>query len=133
MGDVSDDNLEDVPSVSEYRRVLPGCVRDSRTQKETQGHSIVREMLNAHYHANLRTLTSGELAELVGLTNFGDVNLRYGKCAALLCERLNRHPKFFIATLATFTGGRWDDPFVRWTMLPQVATALEEMGWVTRA
>ena len=44
-GDVSDDNLADVPSVSEYRRVLPFCVRDSRMQKETEGRSIVREMV----------------------------------------------------------------------------------------
>ena len=129
---LSSDNLVDVPSVAEYRRVLPICVRASRTQMETNGRSAIMEMLRANYDAPDHTVTAGQLAKKVNLTNFGDANLRYGKFAALMCEQLERKPKFYIAILVTFSGGQWDDGIVRWTMLPQVAAALEELGWIKR-
>ena len=130
---LSSDNLVDVPSVAEYRRALPICVRASRTQTATDGRAIIMAMLRANYRAPDHTVTAGQLAKLVDLTNFGDVNLRYGKFAALLCKQLARAPKFHVAILVTFSGGTWDDGIVRWTMLPQVARALEELGWVKPA
>jgi hypothetical protein len=47
---------------------------------------------------------------------------------------LNRTPTFPVAILVTFEQG--EEPgleFTRWTMIPQVAAALEDMGWVRAA
>jgi hypothetical protein len=129
---LSSDNLTDVPTVAEYRRIFPICVRASRGQQKRDGLSPIMEMLRANYEAPEHTATAGQLAKKVNLTNFGDANLRYGTFAKLLCEQLGRKPNFYIAILVTFRGGQWDNGIVRWTMLPQVAAALEELGWVKR-
>jgi hypothetical protein len=78
------DNFQNV-TVADYRRLLPGCVRESRSAKETEGQSLIKRMLLAHYESPDRMLTAGELATKVNLRNFGEVNLKYGKFASLLC------------------------------------------------
>ena len=89
-------------------------------------------MLRAHYRAKDRTITAGDLARApnVDLANFNAANLTYGTYAKALCEYFKRDPKFKIAILVTFSAGQPGDEFVQWTMLPQVAAALEDLGWV---
>jgi predicted HNH restriction endonuclease len=123
-------DLVDVPTADEYRRVLPACVRASRTQKETQGRSIIQEMLRAHYDAPDHSLSATEMADRLDLARVSEANLRYNKFAKLLCEELDRKPKFNISILVTFKGEKWDSGEVPWTMRPEVVTALEELGWV---
>lgn len=127
------DNLTDVPSVADYRRVFPDCVRKVRSETEKKrGQMLIVDMLKAHYESPDRTTTARALAEHFGLTSTGAANLKYGNFAKALCAELGRTPKYKVAILATFDGGRPDDDMVRWTMLPQVATALEELGWIGR-
>ncbi len=125
MTSIDPANLVDVPTVPEYMRAFLEC-REEMSEKHFA-------MLKAHYHAPGRTVTAGELARAVGYENFNAANLQYGIYASHLCRELGRSPTFFIAVLATFTvGEQQGDEFIRWTMLPQVAEALEQLGWVKR-
>ncbi len=119
----------DVPSAAEYKKAIIACQPALRSKG---GWSVPKEMLKAHYYAPDRTVTAGELAlhGSVALASFKAANLTYGKYAKALCEYFDRSPKFKLAILVKFSGGVPGDELVRWTMLPQVAAALEELGWV---
>lgn len=81
-----------------------------------------------HYHAPERTVTVKRLAELVGYSNYSVANAQYGRLARLVGEQLNYSPEpQRLGTLVTFDKrhGEW-----HWLMRPQVAEALESLGWV---
>lgn len=122
------DDLKDVPSVAEYKRAFLACKSAVRV-----GDGKPLAMLKANYRAPEHTVTAGELAESVNLASFGEANLVYGTYAKALCNHLGRHPKFNVAILVRFSGGQptaEGDEFIRWTLLPPVVQALEELGWV---
>jgi len=89
----------------------------------------------AQYSAAERALTSTELAELAGTEGgHGVVNLLYGKLGHAFCEELGIEPD-----LRPDASPRWWAVWSRgwnaergfvWQMLPQVAEALEKLGWV---
>src|SRR4051812_34347490 len=88
-------------------------------------------MLRLHYQAPDHTVTAGELASQVGLGTFKQATLRYNNYAKDLCKRLEREPKYKVAILVKFSGGKPgkrpdQDESVRWTLHPEVVTALEE-------
>lgn len=116
-------DLADVPTVDEYKRAFLAC-RAALAGKKYM------EMLQAHYRAPDHTVTAAELAAAVGYADFSTANLQYGRYARELCGVLNRKPKIHVAILVRFTGGQPNMENVRWTMLPQVVTALEELRWV---
>lgn len=118
-------DLVDVPTVAEYKRAFLKC------RPLLPGKRYL-EMLKAHYRAPDHTVTAGELAEAVGFPSYSAANLQYGTFACDLCEALGRPREHGVAILVTFSGRELGDELIRWTMIPQVVAALEEMRWVQR-
>jgi len=89
------------------------------------------QMLRLHYHAAERTVTAKELADLVGYTSYSVVNAQYGRLARLVGEQLDYNPEpERLGTLVRFEKRHdvWN-----WLMRPEVAEALERLGWVEDA
>lgn len=89
------------------------------------------QMLRIHYHAPQRTVTAKELAQAVGYTNYSVANAQYGRLARLVGEQLDYNPEpERLGTLVRFEKrqGEW-----HWFMRPEVAHALEVLGWVEGA
>jgi hypothetical protein len=88
-----------------------------------------KQMLQAHYNAPLHTITATQLTQALGYKNFAAANLHYGLFAKRVREALNwwHYPGIHICIFTTFShrNGEW-----HWTMLPELAAALEELGWV---
>lgn len=131
-------DLATVPSVDAYKVALKKCAASGAFR---DSNAIRLQLLRAHWLAPDRTVTSGELADLTSISTIAEVNRRYGRFANELCSHLEPDPEIRIAILVRFSGGdgvasskRPDlDPSIHWTMLPQVAQALEELGWVKPA
>lgn len=90
-----------------------------------------RQLLVAHYQAPNRTVTATQLSKAVGYeSTTSSANLHYGKLGGLVGERLGWLPKTKVNVLATFEkpGREW-----HWIMRPEVAKALEQLGWVRMA
>lgn len=86
-------------------------------------------LLRAHYHAPQRTVTAKELARLIGYTRYSVVNAQYGRLARLVGEQLDYNPEpERLGTLVLFQkrDGEW-----HWLMRPEVAHALETLGWLS--
>lgn len=86
------------------------------------------QLLRLHYHAPERTVTAKQLAELVGYKSYSVANLQYGRLARLVGEQLDYDPEpERLGTLVRFEkrNGEW-----HWLMRPEVAQALERLGWV---
>lgn len=85
------------------------------------------KILRAHYFAPDRTVTATQLARAVNYSNYNSSNLHYGKLGRRVGEQLGWQPEQKSGVLVTFEHreGEW-----HWTMLPQVAQALEQLGWV---
>lgn len=87
-----------------------------------------RAMLRAHYHAPARCVTATELAAAVGYASMGGANLQYGILARMVRDVLDfpRGRVVHLYSLATFIKGK------HWifVMRPEVAAALERLGWV---
>jgi putative restriction endonuclease len=86
------------------------------------------QMLRVHYHAPERTVTAKRLADLVGYSSYAVVNAQYGRLARLVGEQLDYNPEpERLGTLVRFEK-RQDE--WHWLMRPEVAEALERLGWV---
>jgi predicted HNH restriction endonuclease len=86
------------------------------------------QMLRVHYHAPERTVTAKQLANLVGYSGYSVVNAQYGRLARLLGEQLGYNPEpERLGALVRFEK-RQDE--WHWLMRPEVAEALERLGWV---
>lgn len=117
-------DLVDVPSPANYEAVL----------SKRRVSDMTRAMLCALYSAPARTLTAGQLAIAVGLEKHYEVNFRLGPFAASLCRVLDRQPRLKVAVLVRFCAvPDLGDGLITWTLLPEVATALERLGWVRPA
>ncbi|MEX2173804.1 MAG: HNH endonuclease [Pirellulaceae bacterium] len=89
------------------------------------------EMLRLHYHAHDRTITATAMATAQGYHHYSVANSVYGRLGRLVGESLEYNPmKERLGTLVTFENrnNEW-----HWIMRPEVATALEELGWVDTA
>lgn len=89
------------------------------------------QMLRVHYHATERTVTAKELADLVGYTSYSVVNAQYGRLARLVGERLDYNPE--TERLGTLVRFKKRHNVWNWLMRPEVAEALERLGWVEDA
>ncbi|HWQ28265.1 MAG TPA: HNH endonuclease [Dehalococcoidia bacterium] len=92
-----------------------------------------RRILEVHYHAPRQTVTAKQLAHALGWRHYASVNAQYGRLGRLVAERFGRRPRTIggrLGTLVEFDHreGEW-----HWTMLPALAEALEQLGWVTPA
>ncbi len=85
-------------------------------------------MLQVHYHATARTITATQLAHAFGYGHYSFANKQYGELGRLVGEQLEYRPEpQHVGTLVTFDKrmGEW-----HWLMRPEVAEALESLGWV---
>lgn len=119
--------MEIVPSASEYVLALTSLGRRV-TDKQ-------RDLLRAHYRAQDRAATSAQLAIWAGIDGgMAEVNLWYPKLGHAVSDELGIKPYIrddgspaWWSVLSRGWYGR--DGFV-WQMLPEVAAAIEELGWV---
>lgn len=122
--------MQNAPSVDEYVRALSAL--------ESRINDRLRRLLQAHYAAPNRTATATELAASVGIESHAVVNSYYGKLGHQLCDFLSIEPSMrpegthrwwsVWSSGWTTSGGSF-----MWRMLPQVAEALERLGWVAVA
>ncbi|MEK9137116.1 MAG: HNH endonuclease, partial [Bacteroidota bacterium] len=89
---------------------------------------VQRQMLVEHYKAGSHTLTTGQLAEKIGYDSYSAVNAVYGTLARRVAKVLRWRPhRYAIAVFVTFkqdAQSHW-----LWQMRPEVAEALERLGW----
>ncbi|MGB3633997.1 MAG: hypothetical protein WA982_08145 [Rubrobacteraceae bacterium] len=91
---------------------------------------VQRRILFAQYHAPYRTVTSPQLAKLAEIQGgYPVVNSHYGRLGREFCENTGFRPN----------GGWWrvwslgysTPEGYMWEMRPQVAEAIESLGWVS--
>ncbi len=118
------DKRPPVPTTARYVQAL--------TVLEAQVTQNQRELLAAHWSSPGRTSTATKLAQAVGLKNYGAVNLLYGRLGKLLRQELNYklpgHTESY--TISWFSKLSGSD--CRLHMHPEMARALEQLGWVRR-
>lgn len=109
-------------SCDDYRQVLS---RLGSAVTDTQ-----RKMLSAHYHAPDRTLTASQLACAAGFGSHQATNSNYGRLGRLVGEWISFpfESEYWVESLATWN--RDGDEELRLTMRPELAQALEQLGWV---
>jgi 5-methylcytosine-specific restriction protein A len=119
--------MQNAPAAGEYVRALTAL--DARVTDEH------RSLFRVHYHAPDRAATAKQIAEWAGVAHWGTVNLRYARLGREVCDQLGIKPQLrpnnTYRWWSVWSRG-WNTPggFV-WQMLPQVATALERLGWVS--
>ncbi len=87
------------------------------------------QMLRVHYLTYERTITAKQFSQAMGYSHHATINRMYGRLARLVGERLGYSPEpEKLGTLVTFEKrkGEW-----HWILRPEVAQALETLGWVT--
>jgi hypothetical protein len=88
-----------------------------------------KQMLQAHYNAPQHTITATQLTQALGYESFPAANLQYGLFAKRVRKVLNwwHYPDIHICIFTAFDhrNGEW-----HWIMHPELAVALEELGWV---
>lgn len=99
----------------------------------------LRAMLQAQYGRPRRTITATKMAMEVGYKNFNGANLNYGKLAKKVARELdyqpprepNKEPQWY-RTLSTIRlpSNNTEDGHYEFVMIPELAAALEELGWV---
>ena len=95
-----------------------------------------RQLFRKLYAGPDHSLTTREIAHAMGWTSHSPVNAHFGKLAQRLAQRMQwvvppGLPQ--ITTVASFQGGGPDDPNTRWTMRPELVSALESRRIVVRA
>jgi serine/threonine protein kinase len=95
-----------------------------------------KRMLVAHYHAPSQIITAYQLAEAARYKGFEGANLQYGKLGKLIAEYCNYTPPSHTGKDSPFwsiiLANAYQDEKNKWcwALRPQVAEALEELGWV---
>lgn len=89
-------------------------------------------MLCFHHAAPNQTMSMDYLANLMGFKNFYAANLHYGRLAGHIGERLGRSPEGDRISVLAYPAGPDEAGNFQWKMRPQLAEALENLGWVPR-
>ena len=114
-----------VPTVGEYAAALR-AIESRITPKQ-------RELLERHHAAPARVISATRLAEEVGFENYGAVNLQYGKLGAEVARALGIElpDRVMVGILVDFVDPQYAaNEHWLWVMRPNVALALESLGWV---
>jgi len=129
---VSPYNLKAQHDVEAYKEALKAC------RPMLRGTRYL-DMLKANYYAPDHTVTPGEMAIAVGYRTWSAANRQYGVFAGAIAEALGHERGALegaevpvtvdLAALVSF-GDEATGKEATWQMLPAVAEALEEMGWV---
>lgn len=118
IGTVDEDNDDLNYTVRDYARAF-------RQIKPAPHH---KRMLQAHYHAPGRTLTATQMSRAMGYRNYRAANVHNGtlgkRIAHVLHYRQRREVDLWMLVTFTRPHSEW-----HWTMRPQVAKALEQLGW----
>ncbi len=119
-----------IPTVAEYVSGLSAIrprINDSQLR-----------LLQEQYYAPNRTVTATQLSELIGIeSGRGAINLMYGRLGRLFCEATGFEPsQREVGTHRWWSvwsnGYEERNPYhFFWEMHPEVAEALEILGWVT--
>jgi predicted HNH restriction endonuclease len=124
---MEEDTLPAVPDAARYA--------DALTRLFSQLSDLHRAMLIAHYRAPGHIASARELAEAVGAAGWQVVNSQYGQLGAMLRDTLDFRTEgqqsYVIASFIP-PGGRGNDEWA-WVMHPELAAALESLGWVADA
>ncbi len=119
--------MVNAPTTAEYVRGL-----SLLGERVTEAHI---RLFQAHYRVEKRASTASRLANLAGIEGRHPVvNSLYGKLGHAFCDVLGIKPQLrpddTYRWWSVWSRG-WNTPegFV-WEMLPQVAEALEQLGWV---
>ena len=116
-----------IPTADEYIVGLR-AIRDSMKDAQLR-------LLQSQYAAPHRTVTSPQLADLAKITGgYPAVNLLYGGLGRMFYKKTGLYPDTPLDGTYSWwkvwsSGYQHHDGF-RWVMRPQVATALENLGWV---
>lgn len=119
--------LANVPTASEYAAGLAALAdRVSDTQ---------RRLLQMQYGAVNRTVTAPELAALANLAGGHPVvNSQYGRLGHMFCDQTGLNPDLRPDDThqwwSVWSSGYSHPDGFQWVMHPQVANALEALGWV---
>ncbi len=102
------------------------CIKALKT---IDASDLQKLMLEIHYQAPQRTITATQMANALGYQHYLVANSNYGRLGRRLGKELGLEPasKYGVSTLVTFLkpGNQWE-----WIMRPEIATALERLGWV---
>ncbi len=118
-GPVSEQSGSAAPSAEQYMAAFQklGGITDTQVQ-----------MIRLHYHAPERTITATQMAHAAGYNHHAIANSQYGGLGRLVGDQLEYNPmKDCLGTLVTFEKRQG---VKHWLMRPQVAEALDELGWV---
>ncbi|MGO9325866.1 MAG: hypothetical protein ACLP07_15020 [Terracidiphilus sp.] len=115
-------DLPALPEAAQYVRALVAIEKELTVAD--------RELLAAHWSYPKHAATASELAKVTGAKSYGAVNLRYGRLGKLLKRELNYTglgQQSYVISWFTRRDGNGD-----WElhMHPQMAAALEQLGWV---
>jgi len=120
--------LENVPSSETYVRGLAII--------QPNMNDVQVGCLLAQYAAPKRTVTVPQLASLANVRGgYPTVNAQYGRLGRMLCEATGIEPDMRESGVprwwAMWSQGWEGESGFRWQMLPEVAEALEALGWVS--
>lgn len=116
-----------VPSVSDYIAAFRAI--------ESQINIKQKEILTAHHAAPARVISATRLAKDVGFSDYNPVNLQYGRLAGAIARELNIDLGGFVqlGILVDFVHPDFAaNQHYLWVLRPNVAQALEDLGWVPR-
>jgi hypothetical protein len=115
-----------LPTVAEYITAFRAI-----EQKMTPNQ---RRLLIAHHAAQGRVMSATRLAECVGFESHTAANLQYGILARQVAEQLAMEvPGVDVGILVDFVDpGRVANEHYLWVMRPNVAQAIEDLGWAPR-
>ena len=116
-----------LPSVAEYVTAFR-AIEPKITAKQ-------RELLRLHHASPARVISATRLAEAVGFESYNAVNLQYGLLARAVARELAIELGDFVEVgiLVEFVDpGFAANEHWLWVLRPNVAQALEDLGWVPR-
>jgi hypothetical protein len=115
-----------VPTVAEYVTAFRAI-----EQKMTPNQ---RKLLLAHHAAQARVMSATRLAEQVGFESYAAVNLQYGALAGQIADQLAIEVgDVVLGILVDFVDpGQVANEHYLWVMRPNVAQAIEDLGWAPR-
>ena len=121
----------------EYRILLPSVQDYEQSFRAVEGKitSNQRKMLEFHHSQPARTVSATKLADHIGWSGYGAVNVQYGILAHAICRelRIDLGDDVKVGILVDFAYPHQaaNDQFL-WVMRERVAISLEELGWVPR-
>lgn len=124
---MSENPLPAVPDTARYA--------DALTRLQNQLSELQRALLIAHYRAPRHAATAREIATAAGETDWHVVNSQYGRLGSMLREALDYRAegqKSYI--IASFVPPNMhENTEWLWVMHPELAAALESLGWTSDA